>query len=899
MTKHPRHLHKLGLLLTLIGAVAGVGAAASCGGFGGEDDPSIEGQNQPLSCDMPRPGCPCSDEGIKVVCGESVGTQGGQVVCGRGTATCEKGVFSACQIDNSVSLAPGNKPLTQGNPVDCPDPCDPYCWTFNDDPSGETNLDAGIVEGNGGITLPGTDASTPPLNCSGGTSGTCAHTICEVGSSLTANCDDAAGGQPGPPVNQVIFHEEFADNSQGWTLGNEWEIGPATQSFGHSSGSGDPNNDSSPSSNDGVAGVDIGGNANTVTHGWYWLTSPVINMAGMSAPATLSYDRWLNSDWSPNWWENRVEVYDGSNWIMIWQGDPEDNSWNNESFDVSNFMNPAFRVRFGFRINSADWTMSAWNVDEVIVEAGVPNNPPPAGGSCVTQVCAADPTCCSTAWTQSCVNMVLTECGAVCQCDMDGFWVACFQDGFDHDGDGFSYLNGDCLDCDAQQNPGAYDFPANGIDEDCSGTIDDELPSCDTNLALASSNPYDYARAIDLCSIQPPADEWGVTYAALVQADASQSVHSLSKGIQSSFGAANTPYVGSHMAAFSSGTARKPGQTGYVNPSGQFASYNQGMSAAYPPGFPANAQGCPSGAGSAYDSTGLWMNIRVPTNAKSFTYNFHYFSSEYPEWVCTSYNDHFVALLDSNQHTGNISFDANGDPVSVNVAFFTVPGCSTCTSPILTGTGFDGWCGGQICGGSTDWLFTSAPVDPGETITMHFSTWDMGDHVWDSTVLIDAWTWSVNDANVETGQVPTPPPTTYSDGYFVRDYDATGICPQGQNIQWGLWSWQTGTPSDTYIDFFVRTADTVGQLGSAAEDAVLFTDPPGPGALNGTDAIAQASPVDTQTGAANVDEALMNAGFARNKPVVRIISHLAPSTDQLSAPTLLAWNLQFDCVENQ
>src|SRR5690606_23685268 len=146
------------------------------------------------------------------------------------------------------------------------------------------------------------------------------------------------------------------------------------------------------------------------------------------------------------------------------------------------------------------------------------------------------------------------------------------------------------------------------------------------------------------------------------------------------------------------------------------------------------------------------------------------------------------------------SFDANGNPVSVNIGFFQEPGCPTCTSSVLSGTGFDGTCDWQSCGGATGWLYTTAPVVGGEHITIQFSVWDQGDHVWDSTLLVDNWRWSVDPSNIETGvEPPGPPPITYTTGTFVRDYDATGVCPEGKSIRWGHWSWQTSTPSDSRV----------------------------------------------------------------------------------------------------
>src|SRR5262245_50643233 len=44
----------------------------------------------------------------------------------------------------------------------------------------------------------------------------------------------------------------------------------------------------------------------------------------------------------------------------------------------------------------------------------------------------------------------------------------------DKDGDGYTGATGDCNECTNQMNPGAFDYPSNGIDEDCNGTPDDE-----------------------------------------------------------------------------------------------------------------------------------------------------------------------------------------------------------------------------------------------------------------------------------------------------------------------------------------------------------------------------------------------------------------------------------------
>jgi len=472
-------------------------------------------------------------------------------------------------------------------------------------------------------------------------------------------------------------------------------------------------------------------------------------------------------------------------------------------------------------------------------------------------------------------------------------------------------LQGVCADCDPTINPGAYDYPGNGIDEDCSGVADDAPATCDSGLALASGQAGDFAKALELCKTTAAnatgaAKTWGVISSALVQADGASAPNALSYGILSQFGTSNLPQKGARMAAFSSGTARAPSDTGWFNPNGQSSAqqgFNAGKSCAYPTGFPKNKVGCANPVGLANDSAGLVMSIRVPTNASSFTYRFDFFTSEYPEYVCTAYNDSYVALLQSAflpanpaSNSKNISFDANSNPVNVNIGFFTVV-----SGPQLAATGFDGLCKDvkspfalQTCGGGTGWLQTSAPVVPGETIKMQFAIWDASDHIWDSIVLVDDWVWSGSPATISTSVPPPPPVAIYSPGDFVRDYDATGVCPPDWGPVWGLWSWNSHTPSDSSISFSVQAAASVAGLGSAPVDALRFSNPPGPVALAGQPVVA-ASSGSTNAGSAVVDTTLDASGRIRNLPALRITSHLSPSTDKLSAPVLNAWDLQLDC----
>jgi hypothetical protein len=57
-------------------------------------------------------------------------------------------------------------------------------------------------------------------------------------------------------------------------------------------------------------------------------------------------------------------------------------------------------------------------------------------------------------------------------------------------------------------------------------------------------------------------------------------------------------------------------------------------------------------------------------DATGFQFDFDFYSSEWPNYVCSNYNDAFVAYLTSKKLTDNVSFDAKNNPVAVNNDYF-------------------------------------------------------------------------------------------------------------------------------------------------------------------------------------------------------------------------------------
>lgn len=646
-----------------------------------------------------------------------------------------------------------------------------------------------------------------------------------------------------------------------------------------------------------------------------YLTSPVINTSASAGSVSVSFRRWLNLNAE---FVAKFEVFNGTTWTALYtsSGAVSDSSWQTATYDVTSYKSANMQFRFSYT-GSSMTRVSGWNVDDFSV-----TGQQYTGGSslCVNKVCDQRPACCTSSWSIECVELLATACKVECAEDTKNgnACIACFNDTsstIDVDGDGQSPATGDCRECDSGISAGAYDLPGNNIDENCDGSADNEVTTCDTGLS-ATGDAAAHAKSLGICKTAS-GNSWGLVSASFVRADGVTACTDAKQyHIRSTFGPGNKPTAGSSMSAFSSGTARVSGESGYVAPNG--TGYNANTSSTPKYAVPA-AVGCSSGT-AGYDSCGLKLVLKAPTNANSFGYNFDFFTSEYPEWLCTKFNDAYVAYYEGSLNTAankNISFDSASNPVSVNNGLFSIPGWpppALGTNTFLNGTGFDGVCSNShsgasyvlnsICGGSTGWLQTKAPVKPGETITLIFNVWDTGDRQWDSTVLLDNFTWSTSSASVGTSYyVPsTPPvvtPATFSEGWFVRDYDMSDACDAGLVPVWSLWSWSATTPGDSKIEFYVQTATSAAALATATRDALLFTNPPGPSTLSGTAAIAKSGSPDTRTGSATVQNTLAANSRNLNSSHLRVSARLVPTTSKLEAPVLTSWNLQTSCQESQ
>ena len=368
----------------------------------------------------------------------------------------------------------------------------------------------------------------------------------------------------------------------------------------------------------------------------------------------------------------------------------------------------------------------------------------------------------------------------------------------DCDGDGYT-VPADCDDTNAMINPEAFDFPNDGVDNDCDGNVDDPVLTCETIPSQSPGSPTDFARAADLCA-QHAITNAGTVFDPLVHAVWGQvsglgpgqtiftSVTKPSQIAIASMLGQDLPRQGRTMVGLANGVwaAPDPRSDPALDPAGFHI--DDACSA-----IPLMGQDCasltngtPSGAVSVEDWAELTLTVKVPSNVQTVVFDFSFFSSEFNQWWSSAANDAFFVLVTSKGFQGeNVAKDKNGLAVTINSGFFQLcpaaPGPAglsqdksaalvTCVGVggdpsqsilgTLAGTGYDGAAVSSddtamavsgskyIYGGGSGWLTAKFPVVPGETIEMRVIVADTFDGLKDSAVLFDALRW---EQTSETG----------------------------------------------------------------------------------------------------------------------------------------------------
>jgi hypothetical protein len=351
----------------------------------------------------------------------------------------------------------------------------------------------------------------------------------------------------------------------------------------------------------------------------------------------------------------------------------------------------------------------------------------------------------------------------------------------DDDGDGWTACNGDCNDHDSLINPCAFDTSdpndpvgTDGIDNDCDGFVDN-LNTCETGLASGhSATPADYVHAADLCdNAMCPRLVTSLWYGPTIAQSKRITQH---MGNSGQFVPRTLPpnpagapaATNAYMTFLSNGIADDDVDTpSYLTCNG--TDFNSTFMNPMPLTAAQNKNPCGTGVDestvSVHDYTELRMTIHAPINVGSYSFDFAFFSEEYPVYVCQGFNDTFLAIQTSQQYPAGqqIAYDANNHRINVNNAFFQdcnscnncVPGYSfdvTCNAnslALLDGTSYEKLLGATAqsqCNlshgsGGTDWLTTTSPVNPGEQFTLSWIVFDEHDGILDSSVILDHFHW--------------------------------------------------------------------------------------------------------------------------------------------------------------
>ena len=158
-------------------------------------------------------------------------------------------------------------------------------------------------------------------------------------------------------------------------------------------------------------------------------------------------------------------------------------------------------------------------------------------------------------------------------------------------------------------------------------------------------------------------------------------------------------------------------------------------------------------SGDPNDKLFFRFNTTVPAGTFGYTFDFVFCSSEWPDWVDSSFNDMFIVWQTDptpddlnadppvDAYTGNVTFipDPNnpmqGLPLTITAldGYYSGPGYSG-NEPQLGGTGFQT----NAC---SDWFTAKGGVQPGAELNIGFFLADMGDSILATLAIVDNFRW--------------------------------------------------------------------------------------------------------------------------------------------------------------
>ncbi|MDX1521408.1 MAG: choice-of-anchor L domain-containing protein [Anaerolineae bacterium] len=154
-----------------------------------------------------------------------------------------------------------------------------------------------------------------------------------------------------------------------------------------------------------------------------------------------------------------------------------------------------------------------------------------------------------------------------------------------------------------------------------------------------------------------------------------------------------------------------------------------------------------------HDLVQFTLELTPPAGTTSLSFDFAFFSEEFPDFIDSAFNDVFVAELAAAPFTSelmvsgntvvapaNIAFDPDNQLMSVNAAF----GFSEANPNPDTGTTYDGTSGLLRATGCLP------PELPTGTVVLILSVTDLGDSLLDTSVFLDNFQWG-NPAECRSG----------------------------------------------------------------------------------------------------------------------------------------------------
>ena len=160
------------------------------------------------------------------------------------------------------------------------------------------------------------------------------------------------------------------------------------------------------------------------------------------------------------------------------------------------------------------------------------------------------------------------------------------------------------------------------------------------------------------------------------------------------------------------------------------------------------------GSGDPNDKAWITWKTDVPDLVESYSFSFAYFSSEWPTYVNTQFNDLLIGWQTSEAYTGNTTFIGDAPVTITSLNTYFIQDGYTGNEPQLQGTGFEQHAG-------TDWFGVNQNVVAGETVTFTIMIADMGDSILATMAIVDNFHWNCEacipvDDPACTGEVPDP-----------------------------------------------------------------------------------------------------------------------------------------------